>query len=254
MTFGLPFQVQGNALRTMLTADRLTPVNQVLGVMSAVAFYDGPLGHLLLYKGGEPFRFFIKGRHQTNAPGAGDFNVDLRAAGFNPVRSTRQAPEFPTQAHPDVLAYTSVDNGATWQIATVKAVNFATGAVTMTAPAACLVAVYFTVGNGEYEIRLIRPMGSDVTSAKLADGALRSIHETDQTNDRSLPRFGMEGREYPQPPQFRLELAVRTNTPIVWDRYAQHEISLPVFDTPVKITDPARMNAEAEVKLRGGSL
>lgn len=251
---GLPFQPQGNALKTALTADRLTPAAQVLGIMSAVAYYDGPLGHLMLFKGGDPFRFYIKGRHQVNVPAAGAFNLDLKAAGYNPIQSPRPAAAFPTQNHPDILAYTSVDNGVTWVPAMVTAMNFATGVVTFTAPAACLAAVYFTAGNGDFELRLVRPMGSDVASAKLFDGALRSIHETDQSNSRSAPAFGLQGREYPQPPQFRLELAVRSNTAIVWDRYAQHEISLPVFDTPVKVLDPARLNAEAEVKLRGGSL
>ncbi|WP_255449460.1 hypothetical protein [Deinococcus arboris] len=42
--------------------------------------------------------------------------------------------------------------------------------------------------------------------------------------------------------------------PIVFDRYAQLELGLPLFDTAIRVLDPARLNAEAELKLRGGTL
>lgn len=258
MTFGLPFQVLANANRTTLTADRLTAAQQVVGLNSGVAYFDGPAGHLLLFKGGETFRFYIKGRHEVGVVGgtpAGPYDVNLAAAGHTLMRTPRPGAAFPNANHPDVLAYTSSDGGTTWTRATVNAVNFDTGVVTVERPGnATRVAVYFVTGDGEFELRILRPLGSDVSSAKLFGGALRSIHETDQTNARSAPTFGSEGREYPLPPQFRLELAVRTKTPIVFDRYAEHELSLPVFDTPVRVLDAARLNAEAEVKLRGGSL
>lgn len=255
---GMPFQALATAARLSLTADRLKPAQQVLGLQSAVAYFDGPLGHLLLFRGGENFRFYLKGRHEVGVAGgtaAGAFVVDLAAAGHALIRSPRPGAAFPNSYHPDVLAYTSADGGTTWLSAPVAAVDWAAGTVTVDRPGnATRVAVYFTTGDGEFELRIVRPLGSDVASAKLFGGALRSIHETDQTNARSAPTFGSEGREYPLPPQFRLELAVRSRTPIVFDRYAQHELSLPVFHTPIRVLDAAQLNAQAELKLRGGTL
>ncbi|WP_034383173.1 hypothetical protein [Deinococcus sp. YIM 77859] len=259
MTYAaLPFQPLAKAMRLSLTADRFTPGQQVLGLLSTVAYFDGPLGHLMLFKGGENFRFFLKGRFETGVAGgtaAGPFVVNLAAAGHTLIRSTRPGAAFPNLFHPDVLAYTSADGGTTWQAAPVSAVDWAAGTVTVDRPGnATRVAVYFTTGDGEFELRVVRPLGSDVASAKLFGGALRSIHETDQTNARSAPTFGAEGREYPLPPQFRLELAVRSRTPVVFDQYAGHELSLPVFDTPIRVLDAAQLNAQAELKLRGGTL
>lgn len=258
MTGAYPFQVLGNAMRTTLTSDRFTPGQQVLGLLSTVAYFDGPLGHLLLFKGGEPFRFYLQGRHEVGVAGgtaAGPYVVDLAAAGHSLVRSPRPAADFPATGHPDVQAYTSADGGTTWLPAAVTAVDWNAGTVTVDRPGnATRVAVYFTTGNGEFELRVVRPLGSDVSSAKLFGGALRSINETNQVNARSAPTFGSDGREYPLPPQFRLELAVRSTTPIPFDRYARHELSLPLFDTPIRVLDAARLNAEAELKLRGGTL
>ncbi|MVN89376.1 hypothetical protein GO986_21815 [Deinococcus sp. HMF7620] len=187
MTGGYPFQALGQALRTTLTADRLTPAQQVLGILSGVAYFDGPLGHLLLFKGGDLFRFYLHGRHAMGVAGgtpAGPVVVDLAAAGHTIIRSPRPAPAFPTTGgHPDVLAYTSADGGTTWLAAPVNAVNFDAGTVTVERPGnATRVAVYFTTGDGEFELRVVRPLGSDVASAKLFGGALRSIHETNQVN------------------------------------------------------------------------
>ena len=239
-----------------LTADRFTNGNQVLGMASTVAYFDGPLGHLMLFKGGETFRFYLKGRHQQGvAVTGGDVVIDLRAAGHSLMQSPRSGAAFPNKYHPDVLAYTSANGGATWTAATIKAVDWATGKVTVTTPAgSSQVAVYFLTGDGEFELRVVRPLGSDVVSAKLFGGACRSIHETDQTNARSAPSFGGVGQEYPLPPQFRFEISVRSKTPIVFDKYAYHEISLPLYDTPIRVLDAAQMNAQAEVKLRGNSI
>lgn len=254
----LPFAPLAAATRLSLTADRFTPQQQVLGILSPVATFDGPLGHLMLFKGGENFRFFLKGRFETGVAGgtaAGPYVVDLAAAGHSLIRTTRPGTTFPSTSHPDVLAYTSADGGATWQAANVTAVDWAAGQVTVDRPGnATRVAVYFTTGNGEFELRVSRPLGSDAARAKLFGSALRSIHETDQVNARSAPTFGGEGREYPLPPQFRLELAVRSTTPVVFDRYAGHELSLPVFDVPIRVLDAAQLNAQAELKLRGGTL
>lgn len=254
MMYDAPFASLAPAIRTSLTADRLKPGSQVLGTMSTVAYLDGPQGHLFLYMGGEALRMYIKGRYVTTASGAGDVEIDLGAQGIRCVKTLRSAPQFPTTSHPDLLAYTSTDAGSTWQPAVIKKADFDAGTLTVTAPSACDIAVYYVVGDGTYELRISRPMGGDSTRARLIDGALRSIHETDQTNIRSAPVFGSAGREYPQPPQFRLELAVNSNSAVVWDQYAQHELALPVWDGAIEVYDAARMAAMAEVVLRGGSI
>jgi len=264
-----PFIPLANAQRISLTADRFKAGNQVLGLMSSVAYYDGPLGHLLIMRGGDPFRFYLKAAKDfavAAGQAAGDYLVDLGATGLHMVRTPRPAADLPTSvqagqgdagtvAHPDVLAYTSLDNGQTWQPAAVRAVDFVTGKVTLTVPANVTnIRVYFVPADGEFQFRVIRPVGSDSMSAQIFGQALRSIHETEQNNVRSAPQLGDLGREYPIPPQFRLDLAVRSNARILWDNLAQHEISLPMYDTPIRVTDYAALTAQAEVKLRGGSI
>ncbi len=253
----LPFQPLSNALRTTITANRLTPASQVLGILSSVAYFDGPLGHLMLFKGGENFRFYLKARAVfTNAGGFGIglANLNLASQNLKMLRTPRPAGAFPLTYHPDLLVYGDDGTGILQELSIISA-DFQTGDLVVSTQAIFYdIVVYFVPADGEFELRIVRPLGSDVASAKLFGGALRSIHETDQTNARSAPIFGSAGREYPLPPQFRLELAVRSNTQIVFDQYAQHEISLPMFDTPIRVLDAAQLNAQAELKLRGGTL
>ncbi len=93
-----PFIPLANAQRISLTADRFKAGNQVLGLMSSVAYYDGPLGHLLIMRGGDPFRFYLKAAKDfavAAGQAAGDYLVDLGATGLHMVRTPRPITDCP---------------------------------------------------------------------------------------------------------------------------------------------------------------
>lgn len=257
----MPFKPLGNAQHKTLTPSLIMGGNQIVGVRSTAGYFDGPLGQLILFKGGDPFRLYLKGRVEQQAddadiPNDGDVLFDLAAEGRTLIRSQRTSGDFvPGKSHTDLLAYHRVDESGTWEPAEISAVDWEAGTVMVSRPAGSRdVALYFLTGDGELEIRITRPLGSDDASAKLFNSALRSLHEVDQSNVRSAPTFGVIGREYPLPPQFRLEFAIRSKTQILFDEFAQHEISLPMYDTPIEIFNVSELNAQAELKLRGGTL
>jgi hypothetical protein len=263
----LPFRPLSQAARTTLDATRLTGTGQqVVGQMSAVAYLDVPLGHLFVFRGGDNFRFYLKGAVEVGIAGgtpAGPLVIDLAAQGVRAVRTPRTAVDLPAAYvsgpgvafHPDFVALTSADGGTTWLPAAVLAFDPVAQTVTVQRPGnATRVRVYYVPGEGEFQLRAVRAMGSDRTLANLYANSLRAVHETDQNNARSAPTFGSDGMEYPLPPQFRLELAVRAASKILWDQYAQHELMLPMYDGQVQVTDAGTMAAQAEVKLRGGAI
>jgi hypothetical protein len=221
---------------------------------SIVAYYDVPLGHAAVLLADKPIRAFLKAR-QTDAFAAdGNANRVVNIGAGNMIQSTRVAPAFPANNHPDVLAYISSDNGVTLVRATIAAVNFATGAVTVNKVAGVtnFIAVYFLSPNGELEIKAYRPVGGDTVAGRLFNRPLRGLAEVDQTNERSAMRLNIP-RDTALVSQFRLALEVRSPGIISWDAFAEHDLSIQVKTAPIQINDLQRLNIETERALRGGN-
>ncbi|WP_034343996.1 hypothetical protein [Deinococcus misasensis] len=249
----LPFQILGQERSLTLTvSDFVGTGAQIQNRMSPIAYYDVPIGHLVALKGGTPFRSYIKGEYvATIAPAVGvTHTVDLDAAGYRFARSARPAPTLPANNHPDILAYISDDAGATWTLTNVTAINVDTQEITVTKTASTnRVKIYYLLSDGEIEIRAARPVGSNGVSALLYNNSFRGLHEVNQTNIRSAPKFGTADR-YSLSENFRLTIEANTNAVIPWVPEARHEIVIGAFDLPVKVTDPQRLAVQVEAMLR----
>lgn len=239
--------------------ENFRPGQQVLGTLSTAAYHDVSLNHVLALKGNIPFRAYIKGVFERGEQisAAGELVVSINPNGNEGrvmVRSARPAPAFPTASHPDVLVYVSANNGTSWTQKPVKAVDFAAGTVTFDKDANTnRIAVFYLIGDGELELRAVRPMGSDSGSAKLYGAPFRTIHESDQSKGTTAPKLGSRPR-YDLPQQFRLELAVRSNSKVEWTARARHELALAADDIAGQVINAQQLSALGELGLRGGSL
>lgn len=227
---------------------------QTVNLLTPVAYVEVAPGYVMGIKRELQFHLYLKSKHEAAivADAAVTLAVDLAAAGYKIVQSTRPAPAFPTQKHPDVHAYISSDAGATWVATDVTAVNWGTSVVTITKNAATnRIKVYFLNGQGDVEVQAKLPKGSDNINIKLFGQSQRSIYEVDQTNERSALRIGLTANALLLP-RWRLQLAVRSPGLIPWVEEANHEVDIPVFDMPVEILDLGRAELMAESELRGG--
>jgi hypothetical protein len=259
----LPFEVTGpQKAVTLISSTFFSPgasqfsIANLSGVLSPVAYRDVPLGTILSLRGGSPFRFYMKATIGVNVTLTGAVQVvPFSLAGYSVVRSVRQAGTFPNQNHPDIHAVVSL--GGTWALIDVTTFDFNTGLGTVTVPAGYSggeVRIFYLTGAGEVEFRASRPIGSDGVTAKLYGSPLRAVHESDQNNARTAPQFGSLGQRYSLPEAFRLTINVRSNESIEWSERARHDIAIVADSLPIRVTDPARMAATAEVMLRGGTI
>ncbi len=220
-----------------------------------IAFYDVPLGYGMILEKDKPLRAYIKAKEEfaetVNAnPTA---SVNLVTAGHKPIRSSRVASAFPTQSHPDLVAFISSDNGTTWTRTDIVGANFTSGVVVVNKTATTnRVKIYFLPGLGEIQIFGYRPVGSDISGGKIFGKPFRDLHETDQSNDRSAMQLSTNG-DVPLVSQFRLAIEVRSSSLVEWSKEAEHDLMIPTKSAPIEIIDIQALNVEVERALRGGN-
>ena len=259
MSEPIPFTINGAPTPRTLAWDAFQAGSQVLSRASFAAFLDVALGHAMVIKGSQNFRLYIMAQYiaQIATDASTVQVVDLGAKGLGVVRSARPAPAFPSQSHPDVFAFISNNAGATWTPTNVTAADFTVNTVTVVKAADTnAIKVYYLPEFGEIALRAVRPVGSDGVNALLWGAPLMDVHQVDQSNTRSAPRFeaGSGGNGWFLPPKFRLGLEVRSPSNIVWTAEARHELAINVLDSRITVLSESQLNAMAEVQLRGGSI
>lgn len=240
--------------RTLIWSD-FTAGSPVADVMSAVAYRDVALGYASGLKPGSALRAYLKSKYELaiTVDAATTYTVDLGALGIKLVLSTKTAPALPTNAHPDLVAYISSDAGTSWAKTDITAINTAASTVTITKTASATnrVKLYYLSGNGEIQLSVRKPQGSDVFNSKVFGKPQRELYELDQTNERSAPKLTLP-RPALLPPQWRLQLEARAPHTIAWVAEAEHDLSIPVYDAPVQVYDVAQFNRVVEANLQGG--
>lgn len=234
---------------TTLTASDFTPGAQLVNIMSPVAYFDVPVGHIIGLLGKKSFRAYIKGRKDLAGVTGETFDTNVRA-----TRTQRPAGAFPTANHPDLVVWgRDVNSNGPWTKLEISWFDFSTGELVLqnalTEPTD--LRVYYVISEGEFEIRAARPVGSDGVTTKLFGAPFRAMHEVDQTNARSAPTFGGKAI-FSLPQNYRLTLEARTGALIDWSDMAEHELVISAVDQPVRVTDEQLLMVRAEEKLRGG--
>jgi hypothetical protein len=224
---------------------------QTPGRMSEVAVLEVPAGQILSLK---PLMFaaILKAEHieRFTAAAGATVAIDLGAAGHRPILTAQTAPAFPTTNHPDLSAWISSDNGVTWTESNVTAYNPATRTITVAKLAGTnAVAVYFVPGDGEIAFYAKRPTGSDDVKAVLYRTTARALFQSDQSNERSAPRFSDFKR---LPPFWKLSIEMSTVSSVKWTPRAEHILELPSTKLTVKVNDRQMLDQSAERILRGG--
>lgn len=224
--------LSGKSPRTLTWTDFAAQA-QVIGVRSIVAAHRVPRGDVAELTVDAPLRLYLRARWDTEGDtGAGTtLDLDLGAAGFTMVRSTRDAPAAPfTLGHPDFTVYVREEFTPNFLPAEVTAVDFDAGTFTvsgLTLGTNYEVRAYYLPGDGALHIRAIQPSGIDGRSVELYNATLRGLHETDQANGRTAPyihRAGLSG--LPLGPKWTLALEVDSPAPIPWTAEAGHEVAL----------------------------
>jgi hypothetical protein len=109
--------------------------------------------------------------------------------------------------------------------------------------------IYFVPGDGEIQLTATRATGSDRVAPKLYGNSQRGLYETNQSNERTAPRF--EDWK-PFAPYWRLSLEVNSVSPIPWLARAEHQVILPASQLAVNVTNRQMLDQSVERFLRGG--
>lgn len=238
--------------RDLLASD-FAAGQQFANAPSAAAVFTVPRGDVHQVMTGRPLRMYLGVRHAVSITPAAAVTtgvVDLSTLG-GLVRSTRPAPGFPTQAHPDVRA--TVGGSA----ANVTAVDFAAGTVTvggLTPEAANAVVVEFLPAVGTVQLRAEAPTGLDVHTVELYNNTLRGLHETDQASGVTAPRINRPGLVgLAMGPKWRLVIEVTSPNLIPWGGSISPltQLQLPGQRAPVVTGDERALSQVLAALLRG---
>lgn len=225
---------------------------QGTGVGNEVAYYDVPLSYGLVLLSKLPMRFYLKAVQEQSITPDPATNLDVNVPGL--VLSGRNAPAFPTSAHPDVLAYTSEDGGITWTRRNVNSVNLSTNTVNIDKMAATnRVRVFYLPSQGGFELRAFRPVGSDGVNAQIFNQPFFALNSANQSERRSAPYLNI-GEDKFAPSQWRLSLQAVGAPPILWIADAMHDVAIEAKIGRIQINDLQQMNAQAELSFRGGNI
>ena len=238
--------------KTLLFSDFVAGT-QGLGQGNEVAYHDIALSYGLILNSKLPMRFYLKSVYEFAYTPDALTNVNVIVPD-NVLQSGRNAPTFPTQNHPDLLAYISSDNGTTWAQTTINSINWITDTLNITKLAGTnRIRVFYLSGTGGFQLRVFRPVGSDSVNAQLFNQPFFVLNSADQSNQRSAPRLNIGGDRF-VPSQWRISLQSQGGKPILWLPDAQHDVAIEASRGRIQINDLQQMNAMAEVSLRGGNI
>lgn len=243
-----------------LNEREFTAAQQVPNFASAFAAFLVPRGDVHQLLVGRPLRAYFGAvvRVTIDTEAAQTTGVaDLGDLGLGLVRSTRAAPSFPTQAHPDVRAFlVTAGSPETLAAINVTAVDFDAGEVSvagLTAEAANVVEIHYLPSRGTLRFRAEQPTGQDQRTEALYNDTFRSLHETDQASGVTAPkiiRVGTVG--LPLGPKWRLVLEATTPSVIPWGESISPltELVLPGLRAPIVSRDEAALGRVLSATLR----
>lgn len=225
--------------------------DSVADLATVIAAYRVPKETMLTVQRAKPFRMYLGAVYEETLAVpvglAGDFVYTL-PNGL--AQSTRAAPAFPTEAHPDVRGYAYT--GAAWVSRPVAAVDFATGDVTLTLELNDeAVRIHHLPVKGEVEVRVIRPNGGAVDMASRQwNASLLTLAATDQDAGETALRFSGLEPTFSLPPEWQLGVIVRGPDTIDWASPLT-EFYADTYSQRLQVFDQAALYAMAERSLRG---
>ncbi|MBF6594977.1 MAG: hypothetical protein IVW51_11100 [Thermaceae bacterium] len=227
--------------------------SQGLSQGNEIAYFDVPLSYGLILNSKLPMRFYLKAAYEFAYVADALTNVNVTIPD-NVLQSGRNSPVFPTQNHPDLLAYISSDAGATWAQTTINSMNWNTETLNITKLAATnRIRIFYLSATGGFQLRVFRPVGSDSVNAQLFNQPFFVLNSANQSDQRSAPRLNIGGDRF-VPSQWRISLQAQDGKPILWLPDAQHDVAIEASRGRIQINDLQKMNAMAEVSLRGGNI
>lgn len=241
-----PAKPAGRTAPKQLTSNDFAAGSQTLGSMSTVASYRVPRNSLIELKNNTPFRMRLFAQ-LTGEIADTDSNTtfDIDVSAVQPVRSPSPAPTLPATGHPDVRVYLSTDSGATWTQATINAINFDTGVITIAkaASTAYQYEIYVLPGVGTMQIVNKQPAGVDSKTTVIYNDSLAGLHELFQASSDTAPRLkNPSGDNVSLAGNFSLTLQVNSSAAIVWNGRAPHQVYFDATITPLIVGDRAAFN------------
>jgi len=157
-----------------------------------------------------------------NSGGSSAVSLTVNTPGI--VESKMKKPAFPTDRHPEVLAY--ADKGSGFVPVPVQAVDYNAGTVTLSVPAGeawTAVEVYYLSAQGEFRLYVVREGGGIRDWITIHNNSFAAVHTLDQNSEEEALHLGnravlVEG--------FKLALEVRSPYEIVWNDRARHYVKI----------------------------
>ena len=158
----------------------------------------------------------------NNSGGSTAVSLTVNTPGI--VESKMKKPAFPTDRHPEVLAY--ADKGSGFELVPVQAVDYNAGTVTLSVPAGenwTAIEVYYLGAQGEFRLYVVREGGGIRDWIAVHNNSFAAVHTLDQNSAEEALYLGnravlVEG--------FQLALEVRSPYEIVWNDRARHYVKI----------------------------
>lgn len=233
-----------------LTKDDFSAGIQNLNSMSNVATYRVPRNSLIELKNNTPFRMRLFAQIAGEiADTDANTTADIDVSSVNPIDSPSPSPTLPATGHPDVRVHLSEDSGATWTEATINAVDFGNGTITIAkeASTAYIYEAYVLPGVGTMQIVNQVPAGVDSSTKVIYNDTLAGLHELFQAQTDTAPRLrNPSGDNVSLAGNFVLALQVDSAATIAWNDRAPHQVYFDGTSTSLIVRDRAAFNKAVE--------
>lgn len=219
-----------------------------------IARFRVPEDSAFVIRPGSRLEFYLRNRAthagQDNSAGATPASVTVNTPG---ILQTRMAtPAFPTDRHPEVLAYAQIAPSTDWTRVSVQAVDYAAQTVTLSVPAGenwTAIEVYYIGAQGEFKFYVVREGGGIRDWIPIYNSSFAAIHSLNQLSDEEQPTIGnsallVEG--------FQLALEINSPYEVVWNDRARHFVQVDAMAIHVAGADKEALTRRAQLLMTGG--
>ncbi len=183
-----------------------------------------------------------------NSSGSSDHTLTVSTPGI--VESKMKKPPFPTDRHPEVIAW--ADKGSGFVPVPVQGVDYNAGTVTLSVPAGenwRAVEVYYLSAQGEFRFYVVREGGGIKDWIPVHNNSFAAVHTMDQNSAEEALVLGnkaalVEG--------FQLALEVRTPYPVEWNDRARHYVKISALALRVPGADKDDLRRTVHLLMTGG--
>ncbi len=217
-----------------------------------IARFRVPEDSAFVIKPGAKLKFYLRNRATAagydNSAGASAYALTVPTPGI--LETKTRKPAFPTDRHPEVIAY--ADKGAGFVPVPVQGVDYNAGTVALSVPAGetwTAVEVYYVGSQGEFRFYVVREGGGIRDWVPIYNNSFAGVHSLNQHSDRERPTIPnaailVEG--------FQLALEVSSPYEVAWNDRARHFVQVDAVAVHAPGADKEALTRKALLAMKGG--